>query len=75
MKTYEEVAKTHNLPLDTAERYVLYMKRRWADEEEIQCQTGYAEEWAERFMAGIEFSASDSEGKRILREIDNLKQP
>jgi len=72
MKTYEEVAKKHDLPLDTAERFIFYMRKRWGEpkDEELKCQVGYASEWAERFKYMLEYPASDSEGQRILREID-----
>jgi len=72
MKTYEEVAKKHGLPLDTAKRFVLYMRRRWGDteDEKVKCQVGYAGEWAERFKSMVEYSASDREGQSILREMN-----
>jgi hypothetical protein len=73
MKTYEEVAKKHDLPLDTAERFIMYMRRRWGnpEDEAVKCQVGYASEWADRFLYMLEYSASDSEGQRILRAIDS----
>ena len=65
MKTYEEVADKVGLRGKRKELYVKYMRERW-DEEELQVRTGYAQEWAERFLDGIEFEASDSDGKKIL---------
>lgn len=74
MKTYEEVAKKYDLPLDTAERFILYMRKRWGNkkDEAMKCQVGYASKWAERFKYMIEYSASDNEGQRILREMDRI---
>ena len=72
MKTYEEVAKAHDLPLDIAKRFILYMRTRWGEPEDEarHCQVGYAAEWAERFKFMVEHSVSDGEGQRILREMD-----
>ena len=49
MKTYVEVGIKNGLEGRALERYVVYMFRRWKTEEEIQCQTGYASEWAVNF--------------------------
>jgi len=72
MKTYREVAEHYGLRGVVVDRYVAYMQKRWGDpkDEEIKCQVGYAQEWAERFKTGIEMASSDSYGKRILSEID-----
>ena len=67
MKTYEEVAKTVGLGESASRRYVNYMRKRWASEEDVHCAVGYAQEWAERFKVGIEYAASDSIGQAILR--------
>jgi len=67
--TFKEVGQEAGLKGVKLEMYVRYMLIRWADEEEIQCKTGYAGEWADRFKSGQEFRASDSEGQRVLREI------
>ena len=66
MKTYEEVADKVGLKGRRKELYVRYMRERWGYEEELQVRTGYAQEWAERFLDGVEFLASDSDGKKIL---------
>lgn len=59
MKTFEEVADHFN-----------YMRIRWIDEEELQCQVGYASEWAERFLVGREYECSDRKGQAILRRME-----
>jgi hypothetical protein len=76
MKTFEEIAEKNNMPLRMKERFIAYMRARWSDEEEIQCQTGYAQEWAERFLSHDEYGCSDGVGQEVLAEIDsgNFKQ-
>lgn len=69
-KTFREVGAEEGLEGFRLERFVLYMKKRWAKEESMQCQTGYAAEWAQRFMNGIEYSASDIDGRAVLQKID-----
>ena len=71
MKTYEEVAEHHKLDPGSKKRFIAYMRMRWGDpeDENIKCQVGYASEWAERFKSGVEYLASDNEGKAILRQI------
>jgi len=69
MKTFDEVGKAAGLDDATLKRYVIYMNRRWANKEESQCQTGYAQEWAERFKGGDEYNCSDPVGQSILREM------
>lgn len=71
MKTFLEVGTECGLTNQTLERYVTYMTRRWIREEEMQCQTGYAAEWAGRFRRGVECGSSDLEGKSVLEDIDN----
>ena len=71
MKTFLEVGVKEGLEGRALERYIMYMTRRWKEEEEIQSQTGYAAEWANRFRTGGEYGYSDSEGQRVLEEIDN----
>lgn len=72
MKTYNEVAEKHQLQEPQKTRFIAYMRLRWGDpkDEKIKCQVGYASEWAERFKAHIEISASDSYGKKILSSIN-----
>ena len=68
-KTFEEVAGKAALPEPQRSRYIAYMRQRWADEESIQCEVGYAGEWAMRFLFNEEYDASDSIGQSIL---DNM---
>ena len=72
MINYDEVAKSNNMTEPIKTIFIAYMRMRWGNKEDeiIKCKVGYAQEWAERFMAGIEFSSSDNVGKRILSEID-----
>jgi len=70
METYEEVAEKKGMLARMKARYVLYMRARWADEEKTQCQFGYAEEWADRFLSGDEYGCSDGIGQSVLRDID-----
>ena len=71
MKSFREVAEWYGLKGDMADRYVAYMQARWSNEQEIQCKTGYAGEWAQRFLAGEEYNCSDSIGKEVLAAIDS----
>ncbi len=71
--TYQEVARAHGLTGVTARRYISYMRTRWADTEGQKSRDGYAGEWAERFKHGREYSASDSTGQRVLKEMDGLR--
>lgn len=54
--------------------YTKYMKMRWGYKEEMECISGYAKEWADRFLAGKEYSYSDLEGQRILNKISRENQ-
>ena len=76
MKTYEDIADKNNMSLRMKQRFVAYMRLRWSGEEVIQCQTGYAQEWAERFLNRDEYGCSDNVGREVLAEIDsgNFKQ-
>jgi hypothetical protein len=69
-ETYEDIAKLAKLIEPQRTRFVKYMRIRWASQEWMQCQTGYAMEWARRFKDGIEYHASDLEGLRVLRQLD-----
>ena len=71
MKTFAEIGIKNGLGGRTLERYVQYMLTRWKKEEEIQCQTGYADEWARRFKERDEYGMSDDEGFRVLKKIDD----
>jgi len=73
VETYFDVAKESGLTGRTAERYILYMQKRWGDKEDerIKCLCGYAFEWAERFANKREYSCSDLHGQAVLKEIDN----
>lgn len=70
MKTFVEVGIKYGLEGRTLERYILYMTERWAKTEELECETGYASEWANRFRIGIEYGCSDSIGQTVLSKID-----
>lgn len=67
--TFQAVGIQEGLNHGVLKRYVLYMKTRWASEEELQCQCGYAREWALRFKCGEEYGASDMFGQLLLREM------
>ncbi len=71
MDTFREVGIKEGLVGKTLERYILYMRTRWKSKEDIQCLTGYAGKWAQRFKRGYEYGASDLEGQAILARIDN----
>jgi hypothetical protein len=64
--TYLEVGVAKGLIGKRLKLYVAYMKERWAEEEHMQCISGYADEWAERFLSEREFEASDSIGQVVL---------
>ena len=67
MTSYDEVADSVNMTGAMRERYTLYMRTRWGGEQEaLQCTTGYATEWAHRFLTRSEYERSDGEGKRVL---------
>ncbi len=70
MKTYEEVADAYKMDDTMKSRYVRYMRTRWADSEDVNCQVGYAQEWAGRFCAGVEYGCSDSTGQAVLKAMD-----
>lgn len=70
MKTYREIGVQEGLLGRTLERYVEYMLARWKDTEELECQTGYAAQWAKRFRGGNEYGSSDLEGQGVLKNID-----
>ena len=69
--TYEQVGSKVGLAGLRLKKYVEYMKTRWGKQEYVQCITGYAQEWAERFFTGREYQASDSDGLRVLKTIDD----
>lgn len=71
MRTYQEVADRYLTGI-MRRLYLAYMKKRWASTEESKCLSGYATEWAERFRAGIEYQASDSEGQAVLQELSRV---
>ena len=76
MRTFEEIADRNKMDEAMKTRFVAYMRLRWDTEETIQCLTGYAQEWAERFLSHDEYGCSDNIGQEILAEIDsgNFKQ-
>lgn len=72
MQTYAEVAQAKELKGIMAKIYIAYILKRWTDEQIIQCQTGYASEWADRFLGGYEFEASDNIGQTVLQSLCSL---
>lgn len=74
MRTFTEVGIKYGLEDRTLERYVLYMTERWGKTEELECGSGYASEWANRFRTGVEYGCSDSIGQVVLRKIDGEKK-
>lgn len=68
--TYEQIGIKVGLDETDLKRYVRYMKARWADDEGMKCVTGYAMEWANRFLHGDEYSMSDQAGRMVLDIID-----
>ncbi len=72
--TYETIAKKAGLDEGTTKRFCRYMRDRWAEQESLYCQVGYAMEWTHRFKAGMEFEASDHIGQAILRSTNNREQ-
>jgi hypothetical protein len=74
MNTYKYIAKKHELGKIDGWRFVAYMSMRWpGGREESNCMFGYADEWADRFDCGSEYSASDLEGLRVLKTIDTCE--
>ena len=71
MNTYREVGIAKGLQGNQLNLYVDYMTKRWSNEEELQCKTGYAQEWAERFLSNLEWECSDSQGQLVLKELMN----
>jgi len=67
--TYKEVGKAVGMKPLMLARYTTYMQYRWKEQERTQCLSGYAQEWAERFKSGMEYSASDGAGRKLLDEI------
>ena len=73
--TFNEVADRKGLVGSMKTRFVKYMTIRWGRNESTQCQSWYADEWADRFLGGDEYNMSDSIGQEILKSIDrNLKE-
>lgn len=68
--TYVAIGKKNKLTGTMLIRYVNYMTHRWGKEEEVNCKTGYASEWAERFKGKYEYNASDLGGQQVLDMID-----
>lgn len=70
LRTYREVGIDRGLTDITLRRYIRYMQVRWAENEEMNCACGYAQEWAERFKESREYGCSDSTGQAVLKRID-----
>jgi len=69
LTTYEQVADSVGLSIETKKRYVKYMRFRWLAQEKGHVRYGYAREWAERFKFGREYSASDMSGRIVLDRV------
>lgn len=69
MKTYREIGIKAGLEGGRLKLFIDYMDKRWKDEEETQCLTGYAMEWAGRFKDNLEWECSDSQGQMVLKEL------
>ena len=69
MNKFVEVGKKAGLTDLQLKAFVFYMMSRWDYKEEIQCRSGYAKEWAERFKRGTEYNESDEEGQEILKKL------
>ena len=67
---YKKIGIEAQLDNITLIRYINYMVARWSHCEELQCASGYAEEWAYRFKHKQEYGASDSTGIHVLEMID-----
>src|SRR3990167_8511496 len=65
--TYEAVAEQEGLSEEQTRRFAHYMHIRWPTSEDVKCRVGYAQEWAGRFKAGVEYAASDHHGQAILK--------
>ncbi len=67
--SYERVADNAELDPGTRERFLTYMHYRWpkVEDESRMSRDGYAFQWAMRFKEGVEYQASDDEGRRILQ--------
>ena len=68
MKNYNEVANAYGMSDPMRTKFLKYMKARWGEPEteEGHCMVGYAQEWADRFIRGVEFGCSDRTGQAIL---------
>jgi hypothetical protein len=73
LKSYKEVSEDSKLDKVTAARFIAYMTKRWIVDEEIQCVSGYAHEWAERFAWEAEYAKSDFAGVKVLQSIDTCE--
>ena len=69
METYRAVGREAGLTEFRLDFYVSYMTQRWADTERQKCLDGYAKEWAIRWLTGHEWTASDSFGKMLVKNI------
>jgi hypothetical protein len=72
--TYLEVGVSKGLIGKRLKLYVAYMHARWSKEESLQCSTGYADEWANRFLCGDEYCCSDLFGQEILDRLYKNKE-
>ena len=68
--TYLEVGIARGLKYKRLKLYIAYMKKRWDKQEKQNVDTGYAEEWADRFLSGNEYTCSDLGGQALLDQLN-----
>ena len=73
-ENYRQVADKAGLTGKVKERYLKYMQTRWANTEWVKSMVGYAGEWAERFAARREYTASDIQGQAILNTMEGQNE-
>ena len=65
--TYKEIAREAGLSESKSMVFCYFMKARFEDEEG-KCRTGYAQEWAERFVSGREMEYADSWSRSVIAD-------
>ena len=63
---YKGVADKSGLVGEMRARFINFMSARWGDSEALQCESGYAGEWARRFLLGTEVESCDREWRHLL---------
>lgn len=64
--TYQDIASKNGMDYKMAEKYIKFMKARWGNSEELECESGYASEWARRFLRGTEVESCDRAWRHLL---------